>query len=311
MRTALSLMLAAGLVVPAGFAQPAASQPAPAPAAPATPTAPADKVIPEGAIPIQVDVIKPAPPWAIPADAKPVATETRPDGLIIEDFVIGEGTTVQPDWAVVIQSKGYFKDGKEFDSTYHSGIPMVAPIVSAVPGIRQGIPGMKVGGKRRLTIPASLAYGDKGSPPADSGRPQIVPPNTDLIFDITLLDVLQIEDLTVGTGEEIRFGATVKAHYRGTLKEDGSEIDSSYTTGQPIEFALRAMNPGWQFGIPGMKVGGKRKLTVPWAMAYGDRGIPGRIPPKADLVFEIEALGVTNPPTAPGPTAPAVPAPGK
>ena len=297
MRHALALVLAAGLVVPA-FAQPAAQPAQPAPAAPGGVTvqkADPSKGIPEGATPVEIQVMRKMP-WAIPEGAKPVERSERPDGLIIEDFAVGDGPAVQTDWPVVIHSKGYFKDGTVFDSTYDQAVPIVAPIRSAVAGIRQGLVGMKVGGKRRLTIPAALAYGEKGSPPPAPGEKPIVPPNTDLVFDITLLDVLQIEDTQVGTGEEVRPGATVKAHYRGTLKEDGTEFDSSYSRGQPIEFPLRAMVPGWQYGIPGMKVGGKRKLVVPFAMAYGDRGIPGKIPPRADLVFEIELVEVKNPP---------------
>lgn len=102
---------------------------------------------------------------------------------------------------------------------------------------------------------------------------------------------LVIEDEVIGTGEECPAGAIVRVHYRGTLM-DGTEFDSSYKRGQPIEFPLPNLIKGWQDGIPGMKVGGKRKLTVPYAMGYGERGAPPSIPPKADLLFEIELLGV-------------------
>lgn len=101
---------------------------------------------------------------------------------------------------------------------------------------------------------------------------------------------LLIEELVVGTGAECKPNATVKVHYRGTLM-DGKEFDSSYKRGQPIEFGLRDLIVGWQKGIPGMKVGGKRKLTIPYAMGYGERGSPPVIPAKADLIFEIELLG--------------------
>ncbi|GAB5496845.1 MAG: hypothetical protein Phyf2KO_19250 [Phycisphaerales bacterium] len=102
---------------------------------------------------------------------------------------------------------------------------------------------------------------------------------------------LQIEDLTVGEGAECPRGATVKVHYRGALM-DGTEFDSSYGRGQPIEFPLGNLIKGWQEGIPGMKVGGKRKLTIPYSMGYGIHGSPPAIPPKADLVFEIELLDI-------------------
>ena len=102
---------------------------------------------------------------------------------------------------------------------------------------------------------------------------------------------LQIEDTEVGTGAECPPGAVVNVHYRGTLM-DGKEFDSSYSRGEPIEFPLPNLIQGWQEGIPGMKVGGKRKLTIPYTKAYGERGAPPSIPPKSDLIFEIELLGV-------------------
>jgi FKBP-type peptidyl-prolyl cis-trans isomerase len=99
-----------------------------------------------------------------------------------------------------------------------------------------------------------------------------------------------IEDLTVGQGAECGANATVKVHYTGTLLS-GKVFDSS-VGGRPIEFPLRDLIEGWKHGIPGMKVGGKRKLTIPWKMAYGEHGAPPDIPPRADLIFEIELLGV-------------------
>lgn len=100
-----------------------------------------------------------------------------------------------------------------------------------------------------------------------------------------------IDDTTIGDGKECPPGATVKVHYRGTLM-DGTEFDSSYARGQPIEFPLNNLIQGWKEGIPGMKVGGKRTLTIPYAKAYGERGAPPSIPPRADLIFDIELLGV-------------------
>ncbi|MGQ0627942.1 MAG: FKBP-type peptidyl-prolyl cis-trans isomerase [Phycisphaerales bacterium] len=99
-----------------------------------------------------------------------------------------------------------------------------------------------------------------------------------------------IDDLSVGTGALCKPGATVKVHYRGTLTS-GKEFDSSIG-GDPINFPLNNLIEGWQIGIPGMKVGGKRKLTIPWKMGYGEQGSPPAIPPRADLIFEIELLGV-------------------
>jgi FKBP-type peptidyl-prolyl cis-trans isomerase len=96
-----------------------------------------------------------------------------------------------------------------------------------------------------------------------------------------------VEDLKIGDGKEATPGATVVCHYRGTLR-DGTEFDSSVKRGQPAEFPLEGVIDGWTMGIPGMKVGGIRKLTIPWPLAYGKRGRPPVIPAKADLIFSIE-----------------------
>ena len=104
---------------------------------------------------------------------------------------------------------------------------------------------------------------------------------------------LQIEVIEEGTGAEAVNGASISVHYTGTL-EDGTVFDSSRTRGVPFEFVLGQgqVIAGWDQGVLGMKVGGKRKLIIPPALAYGDNGIPGTIPEKATLTFEIELLGV-------------------
>ena len=104
---------------------------------------------------------------------------------------------------------------------------------------------------------------------------------------------LEITDLVVGTGAVAETGKSVAVHYRGTLT-DGTEFDSSRKHGAPFSFPLGAgkVIPGWDEGVKGMKVGGKRKLVVPPDMAYGERGAGGVIPPNATLVFEVELLDV-------------------
>lgn len=104
---------------------------------------------------------------------------------------------------------------------------------------------------------------------------------------------LQIEDLTVGEGEEAQSGDIVAVHYRGTLV-DGTQFDSSYDRGEPFEFELGAgrVIQGWDEGLVGMKVGGQRKLTIPSSMGYGEFGAPPDIPPNATLVFEVELLEI-------------------
>lgn len=105
---------------------------------------------------------------------------------------------------------------------------------------------------------------------------------------------LIIEDLVAGEGEEATTGCQVSVHYTGWLA-DGSKFDSSVDRGQPFGFPLGGgrVIPGWEQGVVGMKVGGKRRLTIPPHLAYGERGFPGAIPPNATLTFEVELLGVS------------------
>ena len=104
---------------------------------------------------------------------------------------------------------------------------------------------------------------------------------------------LQIEELTPGTGPEATAGKTVSVHYTGWLT-NGSKFDSSLDRGRPFDFKLGAgqVIQGWDRGVAGMKVGGKRKLTIPPELGYGSKGFPGAIPPNSTLVFEVELLGV-------------------
>lgn len=106
---------------------------------------------------------------------------------------------------------------------------------------------------------------------------------------------LQIIDLSVGDGEEVKAGATVTAHYTGAIVSTGIIFQSSHDSGDPIPFGLDGVIAGWTEGVPGMKVGGKRRLVIPASKAYGDAGSPPAIPGDADLVFDIELTAVTNP----------------
>ncbi|MGQ7819468.1 FKBP-type peptidyl-prolyl cis-trans isomerase [Metapseudomonas furukawaii] len=106
-------------------------------------------------------------------------------------------------------------------------------------------------------------------------------------------DELQITDIQLGTGKEVVKGALITTQYRGTL-EDGTEFDSSYSRGKPFQCVIgtRRVIKGWDIGLMGMKVGGKRRLYVPAHLAYGERQIGEHIKPNSNLLFEIELLEV-------------------
>lgn len=106
-------------------------------------------------------------------------------------------------------------------------------------------------------------------------------------------DTLQKVDTVVGTGAEAKTGDKVKVHYTGKLL-NGKQFDSSVGR-EPFEFTLGAGNviKGWDQGVPGMRVGGKRTLTIPWTLAYGEAG-SGEIPPKAALKFDVELLDIVG-----------------
>jgi len=111
--------------------------------------------------------------------------------------------------------------------------------------------------------------------------------------EITTSSGLQYIDQVVGTGDTAAAGQTVSVHYTGWLT-NGKKFDSSVDRGQPFSFRLGVgqVIKGWDEGVQGMKIGGKRKLTIPSNLGYGARGAGGLIPPHATLVFDVELLGV-------------------
>lgn len=104
---------------------------------------------------------------------------------------------------------------------------------------------------------------------------------------------LQIEDIAIGTGQAVKDGDHVVMHYTGWL-EDGTKFDSSLDRDQPFEVAIGAgyVIKGWDMGIPGMKVGGKRRITIPHQLGYGKYGVEPEIPGFATLIFEVELLKI-------------------
>ena len=109
---------------------------------------------------------------------------------------------------------------------------------------------------------------------------------------IAKVDALQIIDIIPGTGTEVPVGATITAHYTGALCKNGIIFQSSHDFGQPVTFGLDQVIRGWTEGVPGMKVGGMRRLIIPSDMAYGSVRAAANIPPNSDLVFDIELVDI-------------------
>ncbi len=213
---------------------------------------------------------------------------------------------------VKVHYTGYFEDGKIFDSSIKRGEPISFQLGKGmvIKGWDEGISLLKPGDKARLLIPYQLAYGE-------TGRPPVIPAKTNLIFDVELVsftpeikpevfntkgkDTLStpsgLKYIVVSEGKKdnikAQAGKTVSVHYTGYF-QDGNIFDSSVQRGQPISFELGTgkVIKGWDEGISLMKKGDKLRLLIPYQLAYGEQGYPGAIPPKSDLVFDVELMDV-------------------
>jgi len=248
------------------------------------------------------------------AEAPPVPTAVDEDdltttdsGLQYYDIVEGEGDMPQIGQEVVPHYVAWVQEGEVFiarsadqggDLTFAIGSDTVFP------GWEEGITTMRKGGKRLLIIPPDLALGDEGG-----GR---IPPGATLIMEVELVDILPLVtptaideadftvtesglkyyDIVEGDGAVAESGNDVTVNYTGWLTNN-VKFDSSLDSGQPFTFTLGTggVIPGWDEGVAGMKVGGKRQLIIPAELGYGETG-GGTIPPNATLIFEVELLDV-------------------
>jgi FKBP-type peptidyl-prolyl cis-trans isomerase len=205
---------------------------------------------------------------------------------------------------VKVHYSGWTKDGKMFDSSVQRGEPTSFAVTQVIPGWTEALKLMTVGEKRRLWIPAKLAYGEKAPPGAPAG---------DLTFDVELLEILAApkapEDvkaapasakktasglkyrvLKPGTGKvHPKATDTVTVHYSGWTP-DGKMFDSSVQRGQPASFSLGSVIKGWTEGVQLMVQGEKTRFWIPAELAYGANPRPGA--PAGPLVFDVELLQI-------------------
>lgn len=250
-------------------------------------------------------------------------------GVQYRDLKGGVGEPCPAGAKVKIHYTGWTQDGNAFDSSRDRGKPADFELDQLIVGWQEGIPGMKKGGVRKLVIAPEKAYGDQKKPnippnstltfevellgftppaqPKIKARPRRdpLPADKSKLSDGTLPTAedanlkpigtagLMYRDLKVGDGPEVPRGADVVMDYIGWRRSDGKVFDTSFKGPTPFQSSLGGLIGGWQEGVPGMKVGGIRKLVIPPELGYGARGAGADIPPNATLVFEIEVLGTS------------------
>jgi peptidylprolyl isomerase len=231
---------------------------------------------------------------------------TTASGLKYMYIKFGSGEKPVTDDKVYVHYTGKFADGKVFDDSYSRNEPIAFQLGKGmvIKGWDEGIALLKVGDKASFIIPPALGYGSK-----DLG---IIPPNSTLYFDVELIkiekvttpvpfDVTGKDTITTksglkyimiqeGTGLNPIKGNTVKVHYTGYFK-DGSIFDSSVSRGEAFEFKLgmKQVISGWDEGIALLKKGGKARLIIPPALAYGSEAM-GPIPGNSTLIFDVELI---------------------
>ncbi len=214
-------------------------------------------------------------------------------GLKSTDVKVGKGRAAKSGDILTMIYRGTLADGKVFDEN-QTKAPFVFKlgVGQVIKGWDQGLVGIKVGGRRTLVIPAALGYGDRAIGP--------IPANSVLTFEVQALRIdapeykpaIDIVEIKKGSGAEAKSGDKVMVHYNGMFL-NGAVFDSS-TNKEPLAVSLGegGVIKGFEEGILGMKVGGRRKVTIPYQLAYGESGRPPVIPRMTTLVFEIQLVSV-------------------
>ncbi|MBF90162.1 MAG: peptidylprolyl isomerase [Flavobacteriales bacterium] len=239
-------------------------------------------------------------------------TITTDSGLQYEITEKGTGEQPQSGDKVTVHYSGFLTDSAKtkFDSSLDRDQPFTFQLGKGqvIKGWDEGIALLSVGDKATLTIPAELAYGERGAG-------NVIPPNSDLIFEVELLsfktptpivafNVKGLDTITTESGLQyimVEEGQGVKpvheqvvsVHYTGYLT-DGTIFDSSVGRGEPLAFNIGKgqVIPGWDEGIKLLSVGTKARLIIPSDLAYGERGAGGIIPSNATLIFDVELLEI-------------------
>ncbi len=262
-----------------------------------------------------IDPLPSAPPPAAPAAppdvaAPPADAKKTESGLASKVLVKGKGSTHPgPHDRVTVNYTGWTADGKMFDSSIPSGEPARFPLDAVIPGWTEGLQLMVKGEKRRLWIPAKLAYGDTPERPGAPAGP--------LVFDVELLDIKKVTpppptppDVAAAPADAKKTSSglaykilkhgkgkthptadnTVQVNYTGWTTE-GKMFDSSVVRGEPATFPLGGVIKGWTEGLQLMVVGDKARFWIPGSLAYGDHpSQPGA--PSGTLVFDVELLDI-------------------
>lgn len=210
-------------------------------------------------------------------------------GVGIKDTKVGTGVAAQPFDLLTVNYTGKLaKGGKVFDSTSGKDpFPVVLNVTPVIQGWQEGLLGIKVGGKRTLTIPSKLGYGTMGAPPD-------IPPSADLVFDVELLKLERaaITTLKKGAGRAAEPKDSVEVHYRGTFA-DGKEFDSSYGKDTfLVNLGQGGVILGFRQGLLGIRQGEKRRVVIPPQLGYGAKGAGDVIPPNTTITFEIEGIRI-------------------
>ncbi|MDI6828440.1 MAG: FKBP-type peptidyl-prolyl cis-trans isomerase [Armatimonadota bacterium] len=221
-------------------------------------------------------------------------------GIQYSDVRVGKGMTPLKGEVCKFHYAGWLTNGVKFDSSYDRNEPFEFTLGGGevIQGWEELASTMRAGGKRRAYIPPELAYGSEGRPP-------LIPRNATLYFEMELLEIqtpgevttesgLKYADLYAGDGKLVESGDNVLIHYSLWLS-DGTKLESTHDTDSPISFTIGngEVIKGLEDGVVGMRSGGRRKLTVPPSLAYGEQGNPQKkIPPNATLIYEVEVLGV-------------------